>query len=126
MGVRIVSKGNFNNAFRFLHHVRGGKFYKNLDKYAIEGVEALKNYTPVDSGKTRDSWDYIITEKDDVVDIVWTNSNINQGVKIAVIIQFGHATPEGHYVEGVDYINPALQPIFEDIAERAWKDVTSA
>lgn len=100
-------------------------FFRNLEKYAQEGVAALSSATPVDSGLTAASWDYEIVKKKGAISIYWTNSNINAGVPIAVILQYGHGTNNGGYVQGRDYINPAIRPIFDKIAENAWKEVTS-
>ena len=100
-------------------------FFRNLEKYAREGVTALASATPVDSGTTAASWGYEIQKRHGKVSIYWTNSNINNGVPIAVILQYGHGTNNGGYVQGRDYINPAIRPIFDKIADNAWKEVTS-
>ena len=97
-----------------------------LDEFGRDGVQALRNATPVDSGATAEAWDYEIKRTRNYTEIVWTNSNINDGVPIAVILQYGHGTGTGGYVQGRDYINPAIRPIFDKIAEKAWKVVTSA
>ena len=89
------------------------------------GVSALESATPVDSGLTASSWDYEIHQSRNSAKIVWTNSNINQGVPIAIILQYGHGTRNGGYVQGRDYINPAIKPVFDRIAEGVWKEVTS-
>ena len=89
-------------------------------------MEALARATPKDTGKTADSWDYEITEQKGRLKITWTNSNLNDGVSIAVLLQYGHATRNGGWVEGIDYINPAIRPIFDKIAKEAWKEVTQA
>ena len=90
------------------------------------GVDALREATPRDTGKTANSWDYIIEETPDSVTITWTNSNENRSIPIALLIQYGHATRKGGWVSGIDYINPALKPIFEEIAKSAWEEVTKA
>lgn len=95
-----------------------------LDEYGRKGVEALRTATPKDSGKTADSWSYEIEHSDGMATIHWTNDNENQGVKIAVILQYGHGTKNGGYVRGRDYINPALRPIFDELADKAWKEIT--
>lgn len=89
------------------------------------GVEALRDVTPVDTGTTADSWDYTIERKPGSVSIYWTNSNINDGVVIAVILQYGHGTGTGGYVEGTDYIRPAMKPVFDQIAKDAWEEITN-
>ena len=94
-----------------------------LDRYGQEGVEALAKATPKDTGKTAASWGYTVTKGKESIAITWRNSNIVDGVPIAVILQYGHGTRNGGYVEGVDYINPAMRPIFERIAARAWGEV---
>lgn len=123
--IRIKQSGNFNNTERFFKRAQKMDFFRNLEKYAREGVTALTSATPVDSGKTAASWDYEIQKRQGKVSIYWTNSNINNGVPIAVILQYGHGTNRGGYVQGRDYINPAIRPIFDKIAENAWKEVTS-
>lgn len=123
--IRIKQSGNFNNTERFFKRAQKMDFFRNLEKYAREGVTALASATPVDSGKTAASWDYEIQKRQGKVSIYWTNSNINNGIPIAVILQYGHGTNGGGYVQGRDYINPAIRPIFDKIAENAWKEVTS-
>ena len=123
--IRIKQRGNFNNTERFFKRAQKMDFFRNLEKYAREGVTALASATPIDSGETAASWDYEIQKGNGKVSIYWTNSNINDGVPIAVILQYGHGTNGGGYVQGRDYINPAIRPIFDKIAENAWKEVTS-
>jgi len=95
-----------------------------LDKYGKIGVEALANATPVDTGETASSWNYSIEHGKNGASLTWNNSNINNGVPIAIIIQYGHGTRGGGYVQGRDYINPAMRPVFDEIADRVWKEVT--
>lgn len=95
----------------------------NLEQYGVMGVNALAAATPVKTGNTASSWDYKIVEENCKIKIVWTNSNVVKGQQIAVLLQYGHVTGNGGYVVGRDYINPALQPIFDDIAKNAWKEV---
>lgn len=111
---------------KFLDSIRNRKYLDALNRYGQEGVVALSAATPVDSGKTASSWDYKISVSGSATKITWTNSNINQDVNIAVIIQYGHGTGTGGYVQGRDYINPAMRPVFDKIAEEIWKEVTSA
>lgn len=125
MVIKFKHRGNFNNTERFFKRAQKMDFFRNLEKYAQEGVTALSSATPVDSGLTAASWDYKIVKKKGSVSIYWTNSNINAGVPIAVILQYGHGTNNGGYVQGRDYINPAIRPIFDKIADNAWKEVTS-
>lgn len=123
--IKFKQRGNFNNTERFFKKAQKMDFFKNLEKYARAGVAALASATPVDSGNTANSWDYEIVKEKGHISIYWTNSNINDGVPIAVILQYGHGTNGGGYVQGRDYINPAIQPIFDQIADAAWKEVTS-
>ena len=118
--------GNFNNIEKFLKFESDVKNFPNLDRYGREGVAALMAATPVDSGKTALSWDYEIVENQGSIAINWTNSNVNDGVSVALILQYGHGTGNGGYVKGIDYINPALKPLFEKIADSAWEEVVKA
>lgn len=124
--IRFRHKGDFEKTSRFLKKAEKREYLKCLERYGLKGVEALSNATPVDSGITSSSWDYEVIRGNGYVEICWTNSNVNKGVNIAVILQYGHGTRHGGYVEGIDYINPAMRPIFEAIAEEAWKEVVSS
>lgn len=95
-----------------------------LHKYGELGVESLRQATPVDSGETAAAWGYEIQKTSDGASIFWTNDNVNDGVNIAVILHYGHGTGTGGYVQGREYITPAIRPIFDEIAEAAWKEVT--
>lgn len=119
-------KGNFTKTEEFLKNASKGnaKYMAILKKYAEEGVDALKANTPMDTGLTASSWGYTIEENGGSLSIYWENSNVVDHVPIALIIQTGHATKSGTYVQGVDYINPALAPIFQKIADKAWKEVS--
>lgn len=117
-------RGSFSHVERFLKRVKKMRIEHILNEYGQLGVEALANNTPKDSGKTASSWGYTIEVTDTGSSITWTNSNVNKGVNIAVILQYGHGTGTGGYVEGRDYINPAMQPIFDKIADESWKEVT--
>lgn len=120
----IVVRGDFHNLEHFLRRMKTQDLYKSLDKYGELGVSALASATPVDTGNTAASWNYEIETTKHGIRISWTNSNVNDGVPIAVLLQYGHATRSGTFVEGRDYINPAILPIFDDIAESIWKEVT--
>ena len=124
--IRITTKGDFNNTFRFLNKMSKFQINKILEKYGQMGVEALRSATPVDSGKTAESWGYEISIGKEGATIYWTNTNQNKGVYIAVILQYGHGTGTGGYVQGVDYINPAIRPVFDKIAEEAWMEVVNS
>lgn len=124
--IKYVVKGNWNKTEQFLRKSNRLDLRRQLDKYGKAGVDALSKATPVDTGKTASSWDYEIEEGAGQVSIVWTNSNINQNVNIAIIIQYGHGTGTGGYVQGIDYINPAMKPVFDELADAVWKEVTSS
>ena len=124
--IRITSKGDFNNTFRFLKKMSNFKVNKILEKYGAMGVSALAAATPVDSGLTANSWGYEISVEKEGATIHWTNTNQNNGVYIAVILQYGHGTGTGGYVQGRDYINPAIRPVFDKIAEEAWMEVVNS
>ena len=122
--ISFRQKGDFSKLTRFLEKSKEAVRLGDLDKYGREGVAALASATPVDSGLTANSWYYKIENKNGSAKISFYNSNIQNGVPIAVIIQYGHGTKNGGWVQGVDYINPAIQPIFIKIADSAWKEVT--
>lgn len=124
--ISIKHKGDFTKLERFLNRMKGASYLNMLSKYGQKGVEALRASTPIDTGETANSWFYEIEHDSDRTTIVWKNSHVNQDVNIAVILQYGHGTGTGGYVAGRDYINPAMRPIFDSIAEEAWKEVTSA
>ena len=122
--ISFKQKGDFSKLTRYLERSKNIIHVGELDKFGREGVAALESATPVDSGKTAQSWYYKITNKNGSATISFYNSNINDGVPIAVILQYGHATKSGGWVEGRDYINPSIQPIFDKIAKNAWREVT--
>lgn len=117
-------KGNFSKVTRFLENASKAVKFSGLDRYGREGVAALKSATPIDSGLTADSWYYKIERGKESTTIAFHNSNIQNGVPIAIILQYGHGTNNGGWVLGRDYINPAIQPVFDEIANNAWKEVT--
>ena len=121
----VTQKGDFKNLTSFLEKAKETFNIGILNKYGRRGVEALRATTPKDTGKTSQSWYYQINRSSDdtLITLSFHNSNVNKGVPIAIILQYGHATGTGGYVEGIDYINPALQPIFKEIADEAWKEV---
>lgn len=125
--IEVVHRGNFNHLEKFLSAVTGGQYIlKILDKYGRQGVEALASATPKDTGKTAVSWSYEKVVEGDIIKLIWNNSNINKNVNIAVILQYGHGTGTGGYVQGRDYINPALRPVFDKLADDAWAEVKNA
>ena len=122
--ITFRQKGDFSKASRYLERLKEAAKLGVLDKYGREGVAALASATPTETGLTANSWTYEIERKGSSVSIVYKNSNINKGVPIAVILQYGHGTGTGGWVQGRDYINPAIQPVFDRIADEAWKEVT--
>ena len=124
--ISFRQKGDFSKTIRFLEKAKKGIKISDLDKYGEEGVAALASATPVDSGLTANSWYYKIENKNGIVKISFCNSSIQNGVPIAIILQYGHATRNGGWVQGRDYINPAIQPIFDSITEKAWREVTKS
>ena len=122
--IKFTHKGNFSKFTSFLERAKNVVKIGELDKYGEAGVAALSSATPVKSGKTASSWYYEIKRQNGKISINFCNSNFNEGVPIAIILQLGHGTGTGGWVEGRDYINPAIQPIFDEIANNAWKEVT--
>lgn len=122
--IRIRQKGNFQKLTRFMERAKEVIKMGDLDKYGQMGVDALAAATPTRSGKTADSWYYKIEQEKGSARIIFCNSNVNHGVPIAIIIQYGHGTGTGGWVEGTDYINPVVLPLFEQIAYEAWKEVS--
>lgn len=122
--ISFRQKGDFSKLTRYFERVKEAARLSILDKYGREGVAALASATPVESGKTADSWYYEIKRQNGSATISFYNSNVNKGVPIAIILQYGHGTGTGGWVEGRDYINPAIQPIFDKLTEEAWKEVT--
>ena len=122
--ISFRQKGDFSKLTRYFERVKEAARFSILDKYGREGVAALASATPVESGKTADSWYYEIERQNGSATISFYNSNVNEGVPIAIILQYGHGTGTGGWVEGRDYINPAIQPIFDKLTEEAWKEVT--
>ena len=122
--ITFRQKGDFSKLTKYFERLKEVVKLGDLDKYGREGVAALSSATPKDTGLTADSWYYEIENKNGSVKITFNNSNIQNGVPIAIILQYGHGTRNGGFVEGIDYINPAIRPIFEKIANDAWREVT--
>lgn len=122
--ISFRQKGDFSKLTSFLERAKNIVKAGDLDKYGREGVAALASATPVESGLTANSWYYKIKRQNGSISINFYNSNINEGVPIAIILQYGHGTRTGSWVEGRDYINPVIQPLFDKIADDAWKEVT--
>ena len=122
--ISFRQKGDFSKTYKYLGRAKKAANLGGLDKYGEEGVAALASATPVKTGKTAASWAYKIERKNGTAKISFYNTNIQNGVPIAIILQYGHGTGTGGWVEGRDYINPAIQPIFDKIANNAWREVT--
>ena len=121
--ISFRQKGDFSKRTNYFEKVKEAARLSILDKYGREGVAALASATPVESGKTADSWYYEVKRQNGSATISFYNSNVNEGVPIAIILQYGHGTGTGGWVEGRDYINPAIQPIFDQIVDDAWREV---
>lgn len=125
--INVEAHGDFKKTLKFLNFATGGYYAKAvMDRWGRAGVEALRSYTPRDTGKTAECWGYEIDTIPGGYELIWTNSNMNGSVSIAIILQEGHGTGTGGYVHGVDYINPALGPIFDNISKAIWKEVVKA
>ena len=122
--IRFRQKGDFSKLTRYLERAKETVRLGDLDQYGRAGVAALSSATPFDSGETANSWYYKIVNRNGSATISFYNTNIQNGVPIAIILQYGHGTGNGGWVQGRDYINPAIQPIFDEIARSAWKGVT--
>lgn len=124
--ITIRQEGDFSKLTNFFERCKGWIHLSNLDKYGRQGVEALSSATPKDSGTTATSWSYeIVRRGTKSASIIFHNSNLTpQGTPVAILIQYGHATKNGSWVEGIDYINPALRSVFENMANEIWREVT--
>lgn len=122
--ISFRQKGDFSKLSSFFERAKEAARLSILDKYGREGVAALSSATPVESGETARSWFYEIKHTNGSASITFCNSNINDGIPIAIILQYGHGTGTGGWVEGRDYINPAIRPVFDRIVDAAWKEVT--
>lgn len=123
--ITFKNKGDFSKTFKWMHNHANRLWLTRLSKYGEMGVQALRDATPKRTGETANSWYYEIEQTADGVSIVWNNSHVEGGyANIALLLQYGHGTRNGGYVQGIDYINPALAPIFEQIAKSAWEEVT--
>lgn len=124
--VSFSSKGSFSNTENFLNRMTKRQIFSALDEYGQKGVAALVSATPVDSGISSESWSYEVEKSGNNYTIRWLNRHVDEtGTPIVILIQYGHGTGNGGYVQGRDFINPAIQPIFDEIADSVWKEVTS-
>lgn len=124
MGFGFKNSGSFNNLELFFKRVSGNQLFSDLQRFGQMGVNALAKATPIDTGKTTRSWEYRIVQARGKVGVEWFNTHENNGANIAILIQYGHGTGTGGYIQGVDYINPAIKPIFDQISNEIWKKVT--
>lgn len=131
--ITVTQRGNFKHTEGFFKRAKTKHFYEVLDRYGREGVQALAEATPKDTGLTAASWSYEIVVEDDQARIYWKNSNVKpgyafgqEGVSVALLLQYGHATRNGGWVEGIDYINPALEPVFDELADKVWSEVNKS
>lgn len=124
--ITFESTGSFKNTENFLNAMTKRDIFASLDKYGREGVAALSKATPVDSGLASDSWAYEIKRENGSYSIIWKNTDIESGFPVAIMLQYGYSTGTGGYVQGRDYINPAIKPIFDRIADDVWRVVTSS
>lgn len=122
--VTFNQRGDFSNTFKFFERMKGLANLSIFDKYGRKGVQSLAALTPKKTGKTSQSWSYEIQRNNGVISIVWNNDNFNKNVNIAILIQYGHGTKQGSYVQGIDYVNPAIKPVFDEMAVELWKEVT--
>ena len=124
--ISISQKGSFKNLESFFRSIQKQNLYSKLDSLAQEGVNALSSATPVLSGETASSWNYKINIQSETCSIEWYNTVLENGFPVAIMLQYGHGTGTGGYIQGIDYINPAIQPIFDRIANQVWGEVVSA
>lgn len=122
--ISFKQTGDFNAFENFAARILSGRYNRNLERVALEGVKALRDATPRRTGKTADSWSYEIEKGWKSTKIYWTNDNVQNGVPIAIVLQYGHGTKNGGFVQGRDYINPAIRPIFDKMANGLWEEVT--
>lgn len=124
--IKVETKGSFDRILKSLDFMKSGKQYDGLDGLARKGVNALSNATPVDTRLAASSWGYTIKNGAGQTSIAWTNDDIENGISVIILLQYGHGTGTGGYVAGRDFINPAIRPIFDEIAEEVWKRVVNA
>lgn len=124
--IEVKHTGSFRRTERFLDKLSKKNYMAALRRYGEKGVEALAEATPRDTGRTAESWSYTIVKQDEGYAIYWKNSNVQNGANIALLLQYGHATRQGAYVRGIDYINPALKKVFKEMADELWKEVREA
>lgn len=121
--ITVKHRGSFNKIERLLKYLPESRILEILNHYGQEGVVALSTATPVDTGLTAQSWDYNVDIKNGKYTLSWTNYNINSGVPVAILLQYGHGTSTGKYIQGYDYINPATRPVFKHISTDFWEEI---
>lgn len=126
MSIEFKHIGSFSKTLKFLNVIAGRSYLNRLDIYGEAGVQALSMATPVRTGLTAASWKYEISDQNGITTISWYNTNVQNGVNIAVILNYGHGTGRGVYVQGRNFVDPAMQPVFDKIAEECWKEITDA
>lgn len=124
--ITVTSSGSFANIMSFLKHMDKGNVFNGLDHYGRQGVDYLSSATPIDTGETSQSWKYTVAHNNGIYSISWYNTHRENHVNIAVIIQYGHGTGTGGWVEGRDYINPAIRPLFDKMVDDIWREVSRA
>lgn len=122
-GITLEASGSYSRTKTWLQRIGQMSIEQQLQRYGAKGVKALASSTPVRTGKTASSWSYSVARNGDTWTISWNNSNTNRGVPIAIVLQYGHVTGTGGWVQGRDYINPAIKPIMDEIAEGVWRTV---
>lgn len=123
--ITFKSRGDFQHTEKFLNRMSKKEYLNVLKKYGDIGVAALASATPKESGRTASSWTYEISSSRGGSVITFLNTNVNRNVNIAIILQYGHGTGTGGYVRGINYINPAIRPIFDNMVEEIWREVTA-
>lgn len=119
----VTTKGNYNRFFKFLERLQNGEFYKILDHYGQMGVETLRDHTPVYTGRASSSWFYEVEINDKEASITWCNSDIEHGSNVIMLLEYGHGTKRGGYIDGIDIVDPALEPVFREMIDAVWKEV---
>lgn len=120
---KLTTTGSFKKTFRFLEKLENGEFYKILDHYGQKGVESLRDHTPVNTGLAADSWFYEIDIGADKATITWCNSDVEHGMNIILLLEYGHGTRSGHYVDGIEIIEPSLRPVMDNMIDAIWREV---
>jgi hypothetical protein len=122
--IKTSDSGSFNNTMTWLEAMKKGRMFEDLDRIAREGVDLLARATSIDSGRAAGEWDYEIKKGKGAVTIHWTNTDVEDGVNVIILLQYGHGTGTGGYVSGRDFINPVMRPIFDKMTDAMWKRVT--